>query len=186
MATSVWTRSWQADAPAADIGRCGGGSAQVAQVAPASHGMRARGEGCSSSEPQASESTPASLAPRAAASRGGPPSSLCRTGPPLDLRRRPAVDGDGSFARWCLGRLHLSCGRKRERDLDAEVARNPRARLLRVVIERRCGRQPIVRAGCGCVPDLGERRTPCRTSRVRRDLTPHRGQRARVNSLDVH
>src|SRR5919201_1056018 len=48
---------------------------------------------------------------------------------------RPAVDGDGRFAAWRFGRVHVARSLKCARDLDAEVAQYRRARLLRVVVE---------------------------------------------------
>ena len=87
---------------------------------------------------------------------------------------------------WRFGRVHLARSFKCARDLDAEVAQYRRARLLRVVVEEdvvAVSPQPWLAANE--LPDLVQRRPPRRANRARRDLAPHRGQLAGVNSLYV-
>src|SRR5437868_3043186 len=60
------------------------------------------------------------------------------------------------------------------------------ARLLRVVVEEDVvAVSPQPRLAANELPDLAQRRPPRRANRARRDLAPHRGQLARVNSLYV-
>src|ERR1700680_980882 len=74
---------------------------------------------------------------------------------------RPAVDGYGSFAPWCFGRVHLARGFKCARDLDAEVAQYRRARLLRVVVEEDVvAVSPEPRLATDGLPDLVQRGPP--------------------------
>src|SRR5207237_10743923 len=69
-------------------------------------------------------------------------------------------------------------------DLDAEVAEYRRARLLRVVVEEDVvAVSPQPRLAANELPDLAQRRPPRRANRATRDLAPHRGQLAGVNSL---
>src|SRR5262245_56060827 len=99
---------------------------------------------------------------------------------------RSAVDGNGSFAAWRFGRVHLARGFECARDLDAEVAQYRCTRLLRVVVEEDVmAVSPQPRLAANEIPDLAHRSPPRRANRVRSDLAPHRGQLAGVNSLYV-
>src|SRR5205085_2918669 len=72
------------------------------------------------------------------------------------------------------------------RHLNAEVAQYRRARLLRVVVEEEVvAVSPQPRLAANERPDLAQRRPPRHANRARRDLAPHRGQLARVNSLYI-
>src|SRR5207247_1217755 len=97
---------------------------------------------------------------------------------------RAAVDGDGSLAPLRFGRVHLARSFKCAGDLDTEVAEYRRARLCRVVVETNVvAISPQVWVAANELPDLAQGRPPRRANRARRDLAPHRGQLARVNSL---
>src|SRR5262249_21775793 len=97
---------------------------------------------------------------------------------------RPAVDGNGRFAPWRFGRVHLARSFKCARDLDAEVAQYRCTGLLRVVVDEDIvAASPQPRLAANEIPDLAQGRPPSRTNRARRDLSPHRGQLAWVNSL---
>src|SRR5690349_6123604 len=68
--------------------------------------------------------------------------SAVRHHPPVDrfvrfaqTAVRPAVDGYGGFAPWCLGRVHLVSGFEGASDLNTEVAQNWGARLYWVVVK---------------------------------------------------
>src|SRR5579859_2397076 len=97
----------------------------------------------------------------------------------------PAVDRDCSLTPWRFGRVHLARSFKCARDLDAEVAYEWRAGLLRVVIEENVvAMSPQPRLAANELPDLADCRPPRRGDIARRgDLTPHRGQRTGANSL---
>src|SRR5207244_3649245 len=97
-----------------------------------------------------------------------------------------SVHGDGSFAPWRFGRVHLARRFKCARDLDAEVAHYRRARLVRVVVDEDVmAPSPQPRLAANELPDLAHRRPPRRANRARGDLAAHRGQLAGVNSLYV-
>src|SRR5438045_255767 len=99
---------------------------------------------------------------------------------------RAAVDGDGGLTSWRFGRVHLAGSLKRTRDLHTEIAQYRRAGLCRVVVEKNVvsvGPQAWLAANER--PDLVERGPPGRADTARRDLAPHRGQLAGMNSLYV-
>src|SRR5262249_47970443 len=98
---------------------------------------------------------------------------------------RPAVDGNGSFAPWRFGRVHLARSFKCACDLDAEVAQYRCTRLRVVVEEDVVAVNPQPRLAANEIPDLAHRSPPRRANRVRSDLAPHRGQLSGVNSLYV-
>src|SRR5262249_48319872 len=98
----------------------------------------------------------------------------------------PSVYGDCSFAFWGFSRIHLVGGLKSARDLDTEIAHDRCARLLRMVVEKdvvAVSAQP--RLAANELPDLVKCRPPSGANCARRDLPPHRGELARVNSLYV-
>ena len=95
-----------------------------------------------------------------------------------------AVDGDGSLAPLRFGRVHLARRFKCARDLDTEVAQYRLARLCRVVVEKNVvAISPQAWLAADELPDLAQGRPPLRANRARRDLAPHHGQLAGVNSL---
>src|SRR4029453_2514440 len=95
-------------------------------------------------------------------------------------------DGDGSFALWRFGRVHLARSFKCARDLDAEVTQYRRAGPRRVVVEEDVvAVSPQPRLATNELPDLVQRRPPRRANLAWRDLAPHRGQLAGVNGLYV-
>jgi len=99
---------------------------------------------------------------------------------------RAAMDGDGDFARWRFGRVHIARSFKRTRDLYTEVTQYCRARLRRVVVEENVmAVRPQPRLATNKLPDLAQGWPPRRANHVRRDLAPHRGQLAGENSLHV-
>src|SRR6266581_4278802 len=88
------------------------------------------------------------------------------------------------LARRRFGRVHFAGSFKCARDLDTEVAQYRRARLSRVVVEKNVvAISPQPRLAANELPDLAQGRPPRRANRARRDLAPHRGQLAGVNSL---
>ena len=97
---------------------------------------------------------------------------------------RAAVDGDGSFAPWRSGRVHLARSFECARDLDTEVAQYRRARLCRVVVEKNVvAVTPQAWLVANELPYLVQGWSPRRANRARRDLAPHRRQLAGVNGL---
>jgi hypothetical protein len=99
---------------------------------------------------------------------------------------RTAVDGDRSLAPLRFGLVYFACSFKCARDLDTEVARYRRARLCRVMVEKNVvAIRPQPWLASNELPDLVQGRPPRGANRARRDLTPHSGQLAGVNSLQV-
>jgi hypothetical protein len=97
---------------------------------------------------------------------------------------RAAVDGNGSLTPLRFGRVYLARSFKSARDLDTEVAQYRRARLCRVVVEKNVvAISPQAWLAVNELPDLAQGRPPRRANRARRDLAPHCGQLAGVNSL---
>src|SRR5262249_55015206 len=96
------------------------------------------------------------------------------------------MDGDGGLTRWRFGHVHLARSFKCARDVDAEVTQYRRAGLRRVVVkENVVALCPQPRLATNELPDLAQGWPPRRANRARRDLAPHRGQLAGVNSLYV-
>ena len=88
-----------------------------------------------------------------------------------------------SFARRRFGRAHFSGSFKFTRDLDTEVAQYRRARLRRVVAEKNVvAVTPQAWLAANELLDLAQSRSPRGANRARRDLAPHRGQLAWVDS----
>ena len=97
------------------------------------------------------------------------------------------MDGNGSFAPWRFGRVHLARSFKCARDLNTEVSQYRRARPRRVVVEENVvavSAQPRLTANE--VPDLPHGRPSRRTNCTWRYLAPDSGQLARVDSLYVY
>src|SRR5205085_10098254 len=85
-----------------------------------------------------------------------------------------------------FGRVHLARSLKCARDLDTEVAQYRLPRLCRAVVEKNVvAISPQAWLAANELPDLVQGRPPRRANRARRDLAPHRGQLAGVNSLYV-
>lgn len=97
-----------------------------------------------------------------------------------------AMDGDGGLARWRFSRVHVARSFKSARDLDTEVTQYWRAWLRRVVVEENVvAIRPQPWLATNEVPDFAQGRPPRGANRAWRDLAPHRGQLAGVNSLYV-
>ena len=97
-----------------------------------------------------------------------------------------AVDRDGSLARRRFGRIHLPGRFKFACDLDTEVAQYLPARLNRVVPEKNVvAVRPKAWLAVNERPNLAQGRSSRLAHRARRDLAPHGGQLARVNSLYI-
>src|SRR5262245_42127097 len=93
----------------------------------------------------------------------------------VDAAVRPAVDGDGCFARWGDDRGHFAHGLKCPRHFDAEVARDRPTWLLRMVVEEDVVTiSPEARVAADELPDLVQCGSPCRGNAARRNLATHR------------
>src|SRR5215472_492146 len=104
----------------------------------------------------------------------------------VDSVVRAAMNSDGGLARRRFSRVHLARSFKCARDLDTEVTEYWRAGLRRVLVEENVVTvRPQPRLATNELPDLAQGRPPRRANRARRDLAPHRGQLAWVNSLYV-
>lgn len=97
---------------------------------------------------------------------------------------RASVNGDGSLAPRRFGRVHLARSFKCARYLDAEVAQYRCALLCRMVVKKNVvAISPQARLAANELPDLVQCRPPRRANSAWRNLPPHRGQLAGVNSL---